>query len=157
MCIIERSLKLDSSDDAEAYLTIDDNREKAIRVTRGTFGGLRTNTAYYSSLPKDDNGYYLGIYDYNVFFPSDTVARRVYLPEEPLDGQEYWIETAGTDVIIESKNYPMWVHYLKGKTYRVNLTAIGVTRFKFYRDALALGEADEINGIWTVSILESRT
>lgn len=157
-CSYKRMLRMDNSDNAEAYITIDENRGvDAIRVTKGTFGGLRPKTTYGNDLEKYSDGYRLGVYDFNVFFPATTDTYNVYLPDEPEDGQEYWIETAGANINITSNTRPIWVHYTNSKMYVLSHTSRGIVRFKFYKDALVLGESNEFGGIWSASIIESRT
>lgn len=157
-CSYKRMLRMDNSDNAEAYITIDENRRvDAIRVTKGTFGGLRPKTTYRDNLERYSDGYRLGVYDFNVFFPATAETHNVYLPDEPEDGQEYWIETAGANINIISNTRPIWVHYTNSKMYVLTHLSRGIVRFKFYEDALVLGESNEFGGIWSASIIESRT
>lgn len=152
-CTIERSLEIDNRDSADAYITIDENRGDAIRVSRGTFAGLRSRATYRDSLQIGSNGYYLGPYDFNVFFPAAEETYNVYLPDAPDNGQEYWVETAGAHINIMSNTRPIWIHNTGTKSQSLKQTSRGTIRFKFYKDALVYGEIEEFGGIWSATTI----
>lgn len=82
--------------------------------------------------------------DFNILVPYTSGTYTIELPVSPLDGQEYWLETFGADVTVESTKR-MWSHY--GAKYETThlFASRGVVRFKYYKEA----------GIWTYTWVES--
>lgn len=105
----------------------------------GKFAGLRTAVKVVNA-----SGVMLNDTDYNVLVPYTSGAYTIVLPQTPLDGQEYWLETFGADITVESAKR-MWSHFSAKYETSHLFASRGVIRFKYY------GEA----GCWTYSWVES--
>lgn len=116
-----------------------DGSEVSFKVNSGTFAGLRPKTRVITS--KVD---FLDEFDFSVLIPSIDGTYDIKLPDAPLDGQEYWIETFGANIEVSSQKQ-MWSHVSGGYEYSHLFGARGVIRFKYY---------SEVN-TWTYSWVES--
>lgn len=133
--------------DSDVGLEIDAPNAWAHCVPRGVFAGLRSKTRVISM--GDESGtssspVYLDEFDYNVLITRTTGTVYLSLPDSPLDGQEYWLETFGADVIMSS-SVRMWSHTKGAYETTHTFSARGVVRFKYYAAA----------STWTYSWVES--
>lgn len=97
----------------------------------GIVKGLRTKTKVISSTTELNT---LDKYDFSVLVTPTSGTVSIALPEYPIDGQEYWIETKGANIDLTSSK-PMWSHwYATAETSRT-FSDRGVIRFKYYEDA----------------------
>lgn len=116
-----------------------DGKEVSIKVNSGKFAGLRPTTRVITN-----NLDFLDEFDFSVLIPSTEGTYDVRLPNNPLDGQEYWVETFGANIEVSSQKQ-MWSHVNGEYEYSHTFSARGVIRFKYY---------SEVN-TWTYSWVES--
>lgn len=116
-----------------------DGSEVSFKVNSGTFAGLRPKTRVITN-----NLDFLDEFDFSVLIPSTEGTYDVRLPNNPLDGQEYWVETFGANIEVSSQKQ-MWSHVNGEYEYSHTFSARGVIRFKYY---------SEVN-TWTYSWVES--
>ena len=133
--------------DSDVGLEIDAPNAWAHCVPRGVFAGLRSKTRVISMGAESGTSSspaYLDEFDYNVLITRTTGTVYLSLPDSPIDGQEYWIETFGADVVMSS-NVRMWSH--ANGAYENSHTFVnrGVIRFKYYANASS----------WTYSWVET--
>lgn len=162
-CEIKRSLKIDASESSPAFLMIDQDSGDAIRVVRGEFAGLRPRTAYISSIPYDNakQGRVLRDEDHTILFPYDSGSGDwvVYLPSNPQNGQEYWLEMMGANVKVYVQNKKWWSHQngtLNDGSAPISFDFRGSVRLKFFGGLIPNPNGGfETEGIWTLSIIET--
>lgn len=109
-----------------------DGSEVSIRVNSGTFEGLRPATRVV-----DVGIAAIDEFDHSILVSAtNTGACNISLPSNPLNGQEYWIETLGlADLNISSKKQ-IWSHIEKNYVNSFVLRKkSGVIRFKYYATA----------------------
>lgn len=137
-----KNQELEDSEDEIADIVIDhdkdnfDGSETAIKVNSGVFEGLRTKTRVVSVA----NGQYVRLddNDFSVLVPLTGGNVTFLLPNNPRFGQEYWIETFGAGVEIES-NVDIWSHYHGTSRTSHSFESKGALRLKFYGGT----------GVWT--------
>ena len=111
----------------------------SIKVNSGKFAGLRPTTRVITN-----NLAFLDEFDFSVLIPSTEGTYDVRLPNNPLDGQEYWVETFGANIEVSSQKQ-MWSHVNGEYEYSHTFSARGVIRFKYYSEVIT----------WTYSWVES--
>lgn len=93
--------------------------------------GLRTKTKVISSTTEPNT---LDKYDFSVLVTPTSGTVSIALPEYPIDGQEYWIETKGANIDLTSSKR-MWSHWNAELETSHSFQDRGVIRFKYYEDA----------------------
>jgi hypothetical protein len=106
--------------------------------------GLRPQTRVVASSYSSSSRLELTPLDFSVLV--NLVSGTVYmkLPDEPLDGQEYWIETKGAEINLASSK-GIWSHTHAAERTSIRTSGRVVVRFKYYAAA----------GQWTYTITES--
>ena len=140
-----RSVVVDIASTSEDTAAIVVNSQKtAIKCPTGTFDGLRTKTKVLKNYASEKNPHILTEFDYNILIPSTSGSYHIELPDTPIDGQEYWIETLGGDFYVYSQ-VRMWSHFSGVYETKHLFSSRGVVRFKYYEEA----------STWTYSWVES--
>lgn len=131
-----RNVLIDLENKSADTATIVINAEKtSIKCPTGSFDGLRTKTKTLRTTGSSSSPHELTEFDFNVLIPATSGTYHIELPDTPIDGQEYWIETFGADATIYS-NKQMWGHYYgKYETSSHTFTGRGTVRFKYYEAA----------------------
>lgn len=100
-----------------------------INIPNGKVGGLRTTTKVITSTGTKE----ISNYDFSILVNLTSGSVTLTFPSEPIDGQEYIVETKGADITISSaKN--IYNHY-NGNILSGSITDRGVIRFKYYEEA----------------------
>lgn len=117
---------------------------RAFECNNGSFAGLRPQTRVVASSYSSSSRLELTPLDFSVLV--NLVSGTVYmkLPDEPLDGQEYWIETKGAEINLTSSK-GIWSHIYAAERTLIRTSGRVVVRFKYYAEA----------GQWTYTIAES--
>lgn len=116
-----------------------------IKCTNGMFSGLRPMTKVITSGKSSSSRNLLDAYDYSVLINLTSGICYMKLPDNPLDGQEYWVETLGAKIDLTS-SIKMWAHYKGEYETSHKFESAGVIRFKYYAEA----------NVWTYSWVEYR-
>lgn len=139
----ERYYNLDGSYQYAPITVSAPSRRAAIQSDSGMFAGLRPKTRVVEANTSSTR-IVLSEYDFSVLINSTSGTCYIKLPDAPLDGQEYWLETKGADIDLTS-TMSMWSH-LNGKVeYSHTFASRGVIRLKYYDGA----------DTWTYSWVES--
>lgn len=111
----------------------------------GVFAGLRPKTRVITTAGTSSSQNVLSELDCSVFVNLTSGTCYIDLPAEPLDGQEYYIESRGADMAIHmyQAGYSLYSGNTSDVGYTVSQTGRALLRFKYYKDA----------GIWVYSWL----
>lgn len=115
----------------------------AFAVSSGMFAGLRTNARVITSNGTATSRNTLSRYDFSVLVSATSGTYYIELPDEPLDGQEYVLESMGASMIVTSAK-AMWSHYYGQSDTERTFTGSCSIRFKYYSEA----------SMWTYSWLD---
>jgi hypothetical protein len=117
-------------------LQIEVNEIGSISIPYGTIRGLRPASRVVSSTGSSSYPTQLTEYDHSILVRASGKTY-IKLPNEPLDGQEYIIETMGVDIELMSPAPNMYSHKENNSSPKNSflITARGVFRMKYYGDA----------------------
>lgn len=105
-----------------------------VSITSGMVYGLRPKTRVFSSSTGTSSApTYLTEYDHSVLISTTSGTFYLALPDKPLAGQEYYLETFGADIVMKSAKR-MWSHLNGEIEYSHTFAARGVIRFKYYAE-----------------------
>lgn len=145
-CKIERDVTIsansdDSLIDAETRL----DTHNAFYIRQGLFAGLRPKTRVITTAKTARDPNVLDEFDFSVFVNLTSGTCYIDLPQTPLDGQEYYIESRGANMAIHmyQAGYSLYSGNTSAVGYTVAQTGRALLRFKYYKDA----------GIWVYSWL----
>lgn len=119
--------------DKPVAIEIDAPDAYAISISRGQISGLRPKTRVITTL----NSNILTDLDHSVFVNLTSGTCYIYLPENPQDGQEYYIESRGATMSIKmyQQGYSLYSGNTAAAGYSVTQTGRALLRFKYYAEA----------------------
>lgn len=112
---------------------------EVLKIPEGMIAGLRPATRVINSA----GTYTLTELDFSVLVNAATGTYYIALPSEPLDGQEYVIESRGATIKLTSTKQ-IWNHYYGKMEYSRDFVNANSVRFKYYAGA----------NMWTCSWLD---
>lgn len=133
-CIIERDITISANSDGsliDAETRLDTHN--AFYVRRGLFAGLRPKTRVITQRKTASDPNVLDEFDFSVLVNATSGTYYIALPSEPLDGQEYVIESKVAMNIAASQS--IYQFYSGTTVPQVTTSGRQVLRFKYYASA----------------------
>lgn len=107
----------------------------AFYSSSGVFAGLRPKTRTITTPMTQSSPNVLTNLDFSVLVNATSGTYHVLLPTDPLDGQEYVIESRGANISLYSAAIDMWNHYYGKQENSRTFNGVNSIRLKYYAEA----------------------
>lgn len=143
VCVeIMDGIRLKNGDDTKFTITspyVDDFGIVGVNVRHnaGQYYGLRPATRVITDAMNSNDRNVLTEFDFSVFVNLTSGTCYIELPENPLDGQEYYIESRGANMSIKmhQQGYSLYSGNTAAADYSVTQSGRALLRFKYYAAA----------------------